>query len=287
MRLIERIAASDPDDVVLDSFAGSGTTGHAVMQMNDEDGLQFDHFSFKQLREIVERVIERIYELNPDASGRLGLVKFVIRERTSGFLERETDRQTQAAFEALFDEKALCFYLECVEARFEIPSQVEIRSKRQLVHDDNEPIQRSLFDFVADDLNEYEKSVALYLDHHAEVLWWYRNLVGPEHFSIQGYKRNRIYPDFVVQQGQAAKPVASVVVVESKGKHLKGSEDTTYKRKVAEYFGKVGQKVPWQKLAKDFQDDEFRFQVLDEGDYADRDWRDALKKMLESPVKSV
>lgn len=60
--------------------------------------------------------------------------------------------------------------------------------------DGNEPIQRSLFDFVADDLNDYEKSVALCLDHHAEVLWWYRNLVGPEHFSIQGYKRNRIYP---------------------------------------------------------------------------------------------
>jgi type III restriction enzyme len=243
--------------------------------------LQFDHFSFKQLREIVDCVIQRVYDVNPDAAGRLGLVKFVIREKMSGFVARETDRQTQVAFEALFNERALCFYLECVEARFEIPSQIEIRTKRRLVHDDNEPIQRSLFDFVADDLNDYEKSVALYLDHHAEVLWWYRNLVGPEHFSIQGYKRNRIYPDFVVQQAHAAKPVASVVVVESKGKHLKGSEDTTYKRRVAEYFGKVGLKVPWQRLAKDFQDDQFRFQVLDEGDYADRDWRDALKAMLD------
>ncbi len=80
------------------------------------------------------------------------------------------------------------------------------------------------------------------------------------------------------------KPVASVVVVESKGEHLKGNEDTNYKRKVANYFEKVGQKVPWQKLAADFQDETFRFQVLDEGEYKDREWRDDLKKLLESVV---
>ena len=41
---------------------------------------------------------------------------------------------------------------------------------------------------------------------------------------------------------------------------------------------------PWQKLAEDFQDETFRFQVLDEGEYADRDWQDDLKKLLESAV---
>ncbi|HAS81402.1 MAG TPA: site-specific DNA-methyltransferase, partial [Verrucomicrobia bacterium] len=39
-RLIRRILelATKPGDIILDSFAGSGTTGHAVMQMNKEDG---------------------------------------------------------------------------------------------------------------------------------------------------------------------------------------------------------------------------------------------------------
>lgn len=40
VRLIERIirvAANDPDDIVLDSFAGSGTTAHAVLRLNTED----------------------------------------------------------------------------------------------------------------------------------------------------------------------------------------------------------------------------------------------------------
>ena len=39
-RLIERILriATDPDDIVLDFFAGSGTTAHAVLKLNKEDG---------------------------------------------------------------------------------------------------------------------------------------------------------------------------------------------------------------------------------------------------------
>src|SRR3990170_4384287 len=194
--------------------------------------LPFDHFSHKQLREIVSRVSERLYQLTPELSGRLGLVKFEVREKIVGLIERGTDRQTQEAFEALFKNKRLGFYLECVEGRFEIPPKIEIRGTKKLIHDDHEAVQRSLFDYVPDDLNDYERSVALYLDKHPEVLWWYRNLVGAQCFSIQGYQRNKIYPDFVVQQGHNKKPVATVVVVESKGKHLKGNEDTNYKRKV-------------------------------------------------------
>jgi adenine-specific DNA-methyltransferase len=39
-RLLQRILqiATNPGDLVLDSFAGSGTTGHAVLQMNAQDG---------------------------------------------------------------------------------------------------------------------------------------------------------------------------------------------------------------------------------------------------------
>ena len=39
-RLIQRVLqiATDPDSLILDSFAGSGTTGHAVLKQNAEDG---------------------------------------------------------------------------------------------------------------------------------------------------------------------------------------------------------------------------------------------------------
>jgi hypothetical protein len=54
-----------------------------------------------------------------------------------------------------------------------------------------------------------------------------------------------------------------------------------FQRTVAEYFGKVGRKVRSQKLGEDFQDQTFRVQVLDEGEYEDRDWKADLKKMLD------
>jgi type III restriction enzyme len=245
--------------------------------------LSIDYFSFKQLREIVERCINRVLKVNIDLRERLSLVKFELRQRITGFIERETDRVTHKSFDRLFDEKKLCFYLQCVDTRFEIPPKVELRSKtKKLTHDDGDQIQQSLFDIVPDDLNEYEKAIALYLDTCPQVLWWYRNLVGPDHFSIQGYRRPRIYPDFVVQEGEHKKPIASVLVVESKGKHLQGNTDTDYKRSIADYFSKLGHEVPWQKLAADFRDSTFRVQVLDEGEYADQTWRDELKGLLET-----
>ena len=39
-RLVERVLqiGSAPGDLILDSFAGSGTTGHAVLNLNKADG---------------------------------------------------------------------------------------------------------------------------------------------------------------------------------------------------------------------------------------------------------
>ena len=69
-------------------------------------------------------------------------------------------------------------------------------------------MQRSLFDYADNNLNEYERNVALFLDRHPQVLWWYRNLVGHDNFAIQGFRKNRIFPDFVVREELEKKPVA-------------------------------------------------------------------------------
>src|SRR5262245_24183802 len=78
---------------------------------------------------------------------------------------------------------------------------------------------------------EYERQIALVLDRQADVLWWYRNKVGAGNFMVQGYKKNKIYPDFVVRQRDTGQH--HVLVLEGKGKHLEGNPDTTYKRAVA------------------------------------------------------
>lgn len=114
----------------------------------------------------------------------------------------------------------------------------------------------------------------------ADVRWWYRNLVAPENFTVQGYKRGKIYPDFVVQSAKDGKPVHRVIVIESKGEHLKGNQDTSYKCKVADYFERVGRKVTWQQLGEGFADHVFRFQILDEAQAGGRDWEEVLQALL-------
>src|SRR5205085_8678513 len=57
IRLIDRLlqlGCSEPGDIVLDFFAGSGTTGHAVMKRNAEKGTDL-RFLLIQLPEPVEQ----------------------------------------------------------------------------------------------------------------------------------------------------------------------------------------------------------------------------------------
>ncbi len=71
-RLIRQIVqmASDPDSIVLDSFAGSGTTAHAVLAMNNQDGgsrrfilVECEDYAGGMTAERVRRVISGV----PDA----------------------------------------------------------------------------------------------------------------------------------------------------------------------------------------------------------------------------
>jgi hypothetical protein len=179
----------------------------------------------------------------------------------------------------------LQFYLECSECRFQIPPSIQIRSTRPLVHRDGAGVARSLFDYVEDDsINTFERAVALCLDRHSNVLWWYRNLVGPQNFAIQGYRRHRIHPDFVVQGSENDQPVPRVMVIESKGEHLEGNPDTLYKRSIADVFNSIGRRVTWQKLGEDFHDHVFRFQVLDEAQDFGRNWEDELQDVVRGLV---
>lgn len=247
--------------------------------------LPFDFLSHKQLRRIVAQVYRRLCETELYVESNLALVKFEVRDHVQRFIQEQLDVQTESAFRALHAEDRLKFYLECEECRFEIPPEIEIRSTRPLTHNDGSAVARSLFDYVEHETtNTYERAVALCLDRDKRVLWWYRNLVGPEHFSIQGFRRERIRPDFVVQGGSVERPLHRVVVVESKGAHLEGNPDTTYKRDVAEVFDDVGRAVPWQKLGEDFADHTFRFQILDEAGPLGRNWEDELHDVVERLV---
>ena len=71
-----------------------------------------------QLRFVVERFTARLIEENPKLRDHLGLVKFTLRNKLREFIETETDRLAELAFDRLFQSGRLCFYLDASIAVF-------------------------------------------------------------------------------------------------------------------------------------------------------------------------
>lgn len=95
-----------------------------------------------------------------------------------------------------------------------------------------ESLERLLFDKIFEkEFNPLERDVAWYLDGESAVKWWHR-LVALHDYHLQGWQRNKIYPDFLVCFLEQEKGIARFAVLETKGEHLKGNDDTEYKKRV-------------------------------------------------------
>ena len=84
-RLIEFVlkVASDPDSIILDSFAGSGTTAHAVLNLNKQDGgnrrfilVEMEDYAETTTAERVRRVMQGYGDGNSAVSGTGGDFSF-------------------------------------------------------------------------------------------------------------------------------------------------------------------------------------------------------------------
>jgi type III restriction enzyme len=187
-------------------------------------------------------------------------------------LEQERDRLAEEMFRELIAEKIVWFFLIVDRGGYKLPSKIKVKSTaKRLVRDNNSEIQRSLFQEVyEDDMIPAEMSVALYLDEQEKLLWWYRNLARQDYY-VQGWKKGRIYPDFVVAAAADKKPndYRQVYVIETKGIHLK-NEDTDYKKNVFELCNKLGQQKDWRELNMEFDDKRIEFQVVFEDEWRER-----------------
>ena len=184
----------------------------------------------------------------------------------------------------MIDRKKLCFFLIQEEGHHLLPSRIKVKSNKQLVRSDNSAIQNSLFDYVPDeDLNETEKSVAIYLDEQEQLLWWYRNRVRKD-FHIQGWQRNKIYPDFIAAKKSKTEKdnYDTVYVLETKGVHLKANEDTRYKQNVFTLCNELGAKKAWTELFDEFPNHDFEFQVVFEDE-----WQNKINELMCFSIRGV
>jgi len=120
-----------------------------------------------------------------------------------------------------------------------------------------------LFDDVeVSAMNSLERKVGDILDKQEKILWWFRNKVSKQWYKIQGWQRNRIYPDFIAAKKKDNDEIELVYIIESKGEHLVNNIDSQYKKKVLDSI--TGQKkegkikayqleIPYQEFNKNFE----------------------------------
>ena len=86
--------------------------------------------------------------------------------------------------------------------------------------------------------NGYEYGVATYINKIEAIKWWHRLGVKGTEYHVQGWKHDRIYPDFLIRM-QNEDGAMRFQFIETKGNHLKGNDDTEYKRQVFEYLNQL------------------------------------------------
>ena len=130
-------------------------------------------------------------------------------------------------------------------------------------------------------MNTLEMKVGDLLDKQEKILWWFRNKVRADWYSIDGWKEGKIYPDFVAAKRKAKDEVELVYIIESKGEHLLGNKDTVYKKSVLDLMTQEKQKkriATYQQLKLDFGkiNDQVEFYLVEQ-DQEEEDIRKLYK----------
>jgi len=186
---------------------------------------------------------------------------FIIEELRKHLL-KEKDRLSETVFREMLSKDALRFLVIANDLGWKLRGKKQKARSPWLAKASNAPLERSLFDPVPDDLNEMEKRVAWYLDDQDKLLFWYRN-IPKQDYAIQGWRRGKVYADFIFTDAdETGSRFNRVFVVETKGMHMKGSEDTEYKKSLFDMCNRLAKETTLTQLGMKIQAKEVSFAVV-------------------------
>jgi type III restriction enzyme len=155
----------------------------------------------------------------------LGTLAGLIVEELRAWLSSVRNDKAEALFRAEVTAGRIQFRLRTDQNNWQMPFAAETYEP---VGAEKLGVEKSLFSpiYRGDFSSQDERDIAMYLDGEQALTWWHRN-VARSHYAISGWRREKVYPDFIfaVQHGALDK---KLVVLEVKGKHLAGNDDTEY-----------------------------------------------------------
>ena len=187
-------------------------------------------------REIVGRLITAL-RARGFSDAKLGALATLIVEELRKGLDIEQTARAEAFFKAGVTAGRIQFRLRLDGRNWLMPFETETAQPdgaRQLLSKTGGALQRSLFSPIyEDDFNIDERNVAVYLDGDAALRWWHRN-VARSQYSVQGWRKAKIYPDFIFAVNRKDGS-SRITVLETKGDQL-DNLDTAYKRAVLSFI---------------------------------------------------
>lgn len=197
-------------------------------------------------------------------------------------LKEQVHRAAETEFRQMLAANQICFRLETSNdprLNWELAETLELDvtdEDKQLRRKGGESLEKSLFSPVYQkQVNGLEKDVAWYLDADKAVRWWHRIAVHQD-WHLQGWQRSRVYPDFLACLHDNGDGKVQFSVLETKGLHLKGNDDTVYKAKLFELLTQHSQSaLSVGELKLGLQAQQMRFELM-----LDTDWREKLPAAL-------
>ena len=187
-----------------------------------------------QAARIAQALVQRMYNAGDDDKviyGQRSALASQLREHVAGAM----DQQAEKAFRTKLASQDIRFDLETSDRNHRMRKSYEIlvSDNDVLLQRYGQSVQLSLFEPVFDrDFNDLERRFAFYLEEQKAIQWWHRVAVRQRgEYYLRGWRRERIWPDFVAMGGET-KGKPSVLVFETKGDYLDGNDDSEYKKRV-------------------------------------------------------
>ena len=217
-----------------------------------------------QAHEFGQDVLRHLLERN-DEPVVLNNFVFIVEELRKR-MAQERDRLAEAVFRDMLARDQLRFLVIANDLHWKLPKKRKGKPP-WLPKSTGAPLERSLFDLVPDDLNDTEKRVAWYLDEQDQLLFWFRNLPKKD-YGIQGWRRGKVYADFIFTDVDGSgTDFNRVFVLETKGLHLKGSEDTNYKKSLFDMCNELATETSLNELGMELAGKKVSFAIIHEDEW--------------------
>lgn len=154
----------------------------------------------------------------------------IVREQSAALARAATDYPL-AAWESLREASGLPGVTDA-QGQNLIPEHISRESAT------GEPIPHVFEQVFEAEFNKLETDFALYIDKQSAIQWWHR-IAARQGYFLQGWRRDRVYPDFIACLQRSQTGQQRLCIFETKGQHLEGNTDTTYKQKLIKTLEKI------------------------------------------------